>query len=77
MSGSKNHGQVRDNKTILGFYKPDMSSINFVVPDVKILFNEKYGFLKEIPPAKCIQQAFDLLDKTKDHILLYNFKKVV
>ena len=54
-----------------------MSSINFVVPDVKTLFNEDYGFPKEIPPTNCIQQAFDLLDKTKDHILLYDFKKVV
>ena len=65
------------NITKLGYYKPDMSSINFVVLDVKTLSNEEYGFPKEIPPTKCIQQAFDLLDKTKDHILLYDFKKVV
>ena len=77
MSGSKNCGQVCDNITKLGYYKPDMPSINFVVPDVKTLFNEEYSFLKEIPPTKCIQQAFDLLDKTKDQILLYDFKKVV
>ena len=77
MSGSKNHGQVCDNITKLGYYKPDMSSMNFVVPDVKTLFNEKYGFPKEINPTNCIQEAFDLLDKTKDHILLYDFKKVV
>ena len=77
MSGSKNHGQVCDNVTKLGYDKPDMSNINFVVPDVETLFNEEYGFLKESPPTKCIQQAFDLLDKTKDHILLYDFKKVV
>ena len=63
MSGSKNHGQVSDNIIKLGYYKTDLSSINFVVPDVKTLFNEKYGFPKEIPPTKCIQQAFDLLTK--------------
>ena len=34
MSGSTNHGQVHDNITKLGYYKPDMSSINFVVPDI-------------------------------------------
>ena len=77
MSGSKNHGQLHDNITKLGYYKPDMSAINFVVPEVKTLFNEEYGFLKEIPPTKCIQQAFDFLDKTKDHIMLYDFTKAV
>ena len=77
MSGSKNHCQVRDNILRLGYYKPDMSSINFVVPDVKTLLNEDYGFPKEIHPTNCIQQAFNLQDKTKDHILLYDFKKVV
>ena len=77
MSGSKNHGQVWDNITRSGYYKPDISSINFVVPDIKTLFYEDYGFPKEIPPTNCIQQAFDLQDKTKDHILPYDFKKVV
>ena len=55
MSGSKNHGQVCDNITRLGYYKPDMLSINFVVPDIKTLFNKDYGFPKEIPPTNCIQ----------------------
>ena len=77
MSGSKDCGQVCDNIKRLGYYKPDMSSINFVVPDVKTLFNEDYGFPKKIPSTNCIQQAFNLLDKTNDHILLYDFKKVV
>ena len=77
MSGSKNCGQVHDNINKLSYYKPNMSSINFVVPDVKTLFNEEYGFPKEINPTDCIQEAFDLLDKTKDHILVYDFKKVV
>ena len=77
MSGSKKCGQVLDNITRLGYYKPGMSSINFVLLDIKTLFNEDYGFPKEIPPTNCIQQTFDLLDKTKDHILLYDFKEVV
>ena len=77
MSGSKNHRQVCDNITKLGYYKLDMSSINTVVSDVKTLFNEEYGFPKEINPTNCFQEAFDLLDKTKDYILLYDFKKVV
>ena len=77
MSGSKNCGQVCDNITRLGYYNPDMSSINFIVSDVKTLFNEDYGFSKEIPPTNCIQQAFNLLDETKYHTLLYDFKKVV
>ena len=76
MSGSKNRGQVHDKITQLGYYKPEHSSINFVVPDIKTLFNEDYGFPKEFPPTNCIPQAFDLLDTSKDHILLYDFKKV-
>ena len=66
MSKSNNHGQVHDNITKLGYYKPNMASITFVVPDIKTLFSEDYGFPKEIPPTNC-----------KDHILLYDFKKVV
>ena len=77
MSVSKNHGQVHDNITKSGYYKPNMASINFVVPAIKTLFNEDYGFPKEIHSTNCIQQAFNLLDKTKDHILLYDFKKVI
>ena len=76
MSGSKNRGQVHDKITQLGYYKPEHSSINFVVPDIKTLFNEDYGIPKEIPLTNCIPQAFDLLNKTKDHIIMYDFKKV-
>ena len=77
MSGSKDRGQIHDKITQLGYYKPEHSSINFVVPDIKTLFNEDYGFPKEIPPTNCIPHAFNLLDKSKNHILLYDFKKVV
>ena len=40
------------------------------------MFNEDSGFPKEIPLTNCISQAFDLLNKTKDHIIMYDFKKV-
>ena len=32
---------------------------------------------KEIKPTACMKEAYDLIDKTKEHILMYNCKKVV
>ena len=35
MSGNKNRGKVHNTITKLGYYKPEMASINFAVPDIK------------------------------------------
>ena len=32
MSASKNRGEVRNNETLKGYYKPSIASFNFVVP---------------------------------------------
>ena len=77
MSGSKNRGEVKNNETIPGYYKPSTSSFNFVVPDVKTLFRGKDTIPKEIKPTACIKESYDLIDKTKEHVLMYDCKKVV
>ena len=77
MSGSKNRGEVKNNETIPGYYKPSTSSFNFVVPDVKTLFRGDDIIPKEIKPTACIKESYGLIDKTKEHVLMYNCKKVV
>ena len=76
-SGSKNRGQVRNKLTKRGYYKPDRSSVNFVVPDVKTLFATDDQFPKDIQPTPCIEQSFDLVDKEKGHVLMYDCKRVL
>ena len=46
MSGSKNQGQVCNRIKKLGYYKPDVASVNFAVPDVKRLFGDGSGLNK-------------------------------
>ena len=75
MSGSKNQGQVRDGITKRGLYDPQQASVNFVVPDVKTLFNNDEA-LKEIPPTSKIQQSYNFVDRTKEHVLTYDGKKL-
>ena len=77
MSGSKNRGEVKNNETIPGYYRPSRSSFNIVVPDVKTLFREDDIIPKEIKPTACIKESYDLIDKTKEHVLMYDCKKVV
>ena len=57
MSGSKNRGEVKNNETIPGYYKPSRSSFNFVVPDVKTLFRGDDIIPKEIKPTACIKES--------------------
>ena len=77
MSGSKNRDEVKNNETIPGYYKPSRSSFNFVVPDVKTLFRGDDIIPKEIKPTACIKESYDLIDKRKEHVLMYDCKKVV
>ena len=77
LSGSKNRGEVRNKLTKRGYYNPDTSSVNLVVPDVKTLFNTNDTFPKNIDPTSCITESFELLDKKKEHVLMYDLKKVV
>ena len=77
MSGSKNRGEVKNNETIPGYYKPSRSSFNFVVPDVKTLFRGDDIIPKEIKPTAYIKESYDLIDKTEEHVLMYDCKKVV
>ena len=77
MSGSKNRGQVCNKVTKLGYYKPDMASVNFAVPDVKRLFGDGTGLNKVINPMNCIEESFNLIDKKKQHVLVYDMKKVI
>ena len=65
MSGSKNQGQVCNRITKLGYYKPDMASVNFAVPDVKRLFGDGSGLNKIINPTNCIDKSFNLIDLRK------------
>ena len=77
LSGSKNRGEVRNKLTKRGYYNPNTSSVNLVVPDVKTLFNTNDTFPKNIDPTSCIKESFELLDKRKEHVLMYDLKKVV
>ena len=77
MSGSKNRGQVRNKLTKLGYYKPEMASVNFAVPDTKTLFIDGNCLSSVIQPTKCINESFDLINKEKEHVLVYDMKKVV
>ena len=77
LSGSKNRGEVRNKLTKRGYYKPDRSSINFVVSDVKTLFAMDDKFPKEIQPTSCIEESFELVNRNKEHVLMYDCKRVV
>ena len=65
MLGSKNRGQVHNRITKLGYYKPEMASVNFAVPDVKRLFGDGTGLNKIINPMNCIEDSFNLINKEK------------
>ena len=70
-------GEVRNNETVRGYYNLSKASFNFVVPDVKSLFRGDDMIPREIKPTSCIKESHDLIDKSKEHVLIYDCKKVV
>ena len=77
LSGSKNRGEVRNKLTKRGYYNPQSASVNFIVPDVKTLFAMDDKFPKQIQPTSCIEESFDLINRNKEHVLMYDCKRVV
>ena len=56
-------------------YSPDLSKVNFAVPDEKILRDMKKVLPKIIPPGK-IRKTIDMIAGKKDLVLLADGKLV-
>ena len=74
-SGSKNWGQVVNKETDRSIYDPDVSKINFAVPDEKVLCEYRQELPKLIPPGK-IHASLELLYNKNDIILIGDGKLV-
>ena len=74
-SGSKNWGQVVNKESDKSLYYPELSKINFAVPDEKVLHDYRQSLPKIIPPGK-IYASLDLLKNKKDIILMGDGKLV-
>ena len=67
MSGAKSAGQVVDGTSQKGLYNSQLTSVNFVVPDVKTINNFEIVDSKntrEIPPG-IRHEATSFIDKEK------------
>ena len=73
--GEKNWGQVVMKHAIKSKYSPDLSKVNFAVPDEKILRDMKKVLPKIIPPGK-IRKTIDMIAGKKDLVLLADGKLV-
>ena len=74
-SGAKNWGQVVNKETDRSIYDPDVSKINFAVPDEKVLNEYRQELPKLIPPGK-IHASLELLHNKNDIILMGDGKLV-
>ena len=74
-SGLKNWGQVVNKESEKSLYYPELSKINFAVPDEKVLRDYRQSLPKIIPPGK-IYASLDLLKNKKDIILMGDGKLV-
>ena len=73
--GEKNWGQVVMKHAIESKYSPDLSKVNFAVPDEKILRDMKKVLPKIIPPGK-IRKTIDMIVGKKDLVLMADGKLV-
>ena len=73
--GEKNWGQVVRKHSIKSRYSPDLSKVNFAVPDEKILRDMKKVLPKIIPPGK-IRKTIDMIAGKKDLVLMADGKLV-
>ena len=73
--GKKNWGQVVMKHSIKSRYSPDLSKVNFAVPDEKILRDMKKVLPKIIPPGK-IRRTIDMITGKKDLLLMADGKLV-
>ena len=73
--GEKNWGQVVTKHAIKSKYSPDLSKVNFAVPDEKILRDMKKVLPKIIPPGK-IRKTIDMIAGKKDLVLMADGKLV-
>ena len=71
----KNWGQVVTKHAIKSKYSPDLSKVNFAVPDEKILRDMKKVLPKIIPPGK-IRKTIDMIAGKKDLVLMADGKLV-
>ena len=74
-SGSKNWRQVVNKETDRSIYDPDVSKINFAVPDEKVLHEYRQELPKLNPPGK-IHASLKLLHN-KNNIILMGDGKLV
>ena len=74
-SGEKNWGQVVTKKSQKSRYRPDMSKINFAVPDEKILRDYNKVLPKVIPPGK-IAAGLNLLSGKDDIVIMGDGKLI-
>ena len=73
--GEKNWGQVVTKHSIKSRYSPDLSKVNFAVPDEKILRDMKKVLPKIIPPGK-IRKTIDMIAGKKDLVPMADGKLV-
>ena len=73
--GEKNWGHVVMKHSLKSKYLPDLSKVNFAVPDEKILRDMKKVLPKIIPPGK-IRKISDIIAIKKDLILMTDGKLV-
>ena len=74
-SSSKNWGQVVNKETDRSIYDPDVSKINFAVPDKKVLHDYRQELPKLFLPGK-IHASLELLCNKNDIILMRDGKLV-
>ena len=78
MSGVKSVGQVVEGTSQKGLYNPQLTSLNFAVPDIKTINNFEIVDSKiprEIPPG-IIQEATSFIDKEKSYVISVDGKKI-
>ena len=75
MEEKKNWEQVVTKHAIKSKYSPDLSKVNFAVPDEKILRDMKKVLPKIIPPGK-IKKTIDMIAGKKDLVLMADGKLV-
>ena len=73
--GEKNWGQVVMKQSLKSKHSPDLSKVNFAVPDEEILRDMKKVLPKIIPPGK-IKKTIDMIAGKKDLILMADGKLV-
>ena len=76
-SGTKSVGQVLDGSSVKGNFDPQLTSINFAVPNVNSI--NRFDVIesnipREMPPG-IIRQAIDLMPRSKSYVLSVDGKK--